>query len=62
MSDGDWEAWQTWSETIAGGFRGAPDLCEHIDNNAAAYSSDFVFAIEDSEVCTIVVNPPTNTG
>lgn len=29
MSDGDWEAWRTWSETIAAGFRGAPDLCEH---------------------------------
>jgi len=61
MSDGDWEAWRTWSETIAAGFRGAPDLCEHIDVNVDAYSFDFFSAIKYSATCP-AVRLPTNTG
>jgi hypothetical protein len=55
VSDGDWEAWQTWSETIAGGFRGAPGMCKELVESSAAFAQDFLAAIASihrEEGCT----------
>jgi hypothetical protein len=57
MTDGEWEGWRSWSETIAGGFDGAPDLCNHLDKTRNAYAKDFVSAIKYSGVCPKVRLP-----
>jgi hypothetical protein len=48
-----WESWRTWSETIAGSFSGAPDLCRRLHETQAAYSSDFKNAIVGADLCQL---------
>ena len=57
MSGSDLEGWRSWSETIAGGFGGAPDLCDRLDETRNAYTKDFVSAIKYSGVCPKVRLP-----
>jgi hypothetical protein len=47
-----WEAWVTWSETIAAGFRDSPELCTLLDQSRKAYGVPFVRAIRDAHLCT----------
>jgi hypothetical protein len=46
-----WEAWTSWSETIAAGFRDSPELCTVLDQARKAYGSPFVGAIRDARLC-----------
>lgn len=52
VSDGDWEAWQTWSETIKSAFQGGPEMCRQLADSTAAFPKDFLAAIAtlDAEV------------
>jgi hypothetical protein len=66
-TDSEWEAWQTWSETIVGHFRSPSgnsesdpgQLCSVLNNSRAAYPTEFVDAVVASHVCPVRVLPPS---
>jgi len=45
VSANDWEAWQTWSETIGRAFVGAPGMCQQLAESADAFADDFLAAV-----------------
>jgi hypothetical protein len=66
-TDAEWEAWQTWSETIVGHVRSQSgnsesdpgQLCSVLNDSRNAYSTDFVDAVVASHVCPVRVLPPS---
>lgn len=51
----EWRGWQSWSHTIAGGFRNTPGLCEHLRDNKDAYWLNFRTAVDGARVCEIEI-------